>query len=216
MESPSTPLLSRSLDMTLREWIDHFQHHVVMKQVFYRGIPCWKNPFDLWVIQEIIQETKPEVVVEIGCKFGGTTLWLADLLKTIGNGMVIGVDIERPPLDLPENAQFVLGDSVAAETVDKVRRLCGGRRAMIMSDGNHAAAHVLQELRSYSPLVAPGCYFIAEDGIVDVMEWAWHQPGPLPATQQFLAENREFSADLAREKFVLTYSPGGFLRRAES
>jgi Cephalosporin hydroxylase len=47
-----------------------------MKQVHYRGIPTWKNVFDLWVIQEIIHETQPEMVVEIGCKFGGTTLWL--------------------------------------------------------------------------------------------------------------------------------------------
>lgn len=35
--------LSQSLDLTLREWGQHFQDRVVMKQVFYRGVPCWKN-----------------------------------------------------------------------------------------------------------------------------------------------------------------------------
>jgi cephalosporin hydroxylase len=69
----SNPSLARSLDLTLREWVDHFQERVVMKDVFYRGVRCWKNPLDLWVIQEIIHETRPEVVSEIGCKFGGTT-----------------------------------------------------------------------------------------------------------------------------------------------
>ena len=84
---------------------------------------------------------------------------------------------------------------------------------MVMADGNHAAGHVLEELRIYGALVAPGCYFIAEDGIVDVMDWPVLQPGPLFTVQQFLAENSDFAADLTREKFVLNYAPGGFLRR---
>ncbi|MBA3543822.1 MAG: class I SAM-dependent methyltransferase, partial [Chthoniobacterales bacterium] len=179
MEPTSAMPLSRSLDMTLREWVEHFQAKVVMKQVHYRGVLTWKNVFDLWVIQEIIHETKPEVVVEIGCKFGGTTLWLSDVMKTVGAGIVVGIDINRPEMELPDNVQFVIGDSIAPETVAQVRQLCDSRRAMVMADGNHSAAHVLQELRIYGPFVAPGCYFIAEDGIVDVMEWPALQPGPL-------------------------------------
>ncbi len=53
----------------------------------------WKNVLDLWVIQEIIHETQPEIVVEIGCKFGGTTLWLSDIMKTVATGRVM---IARP------------------------------------------------------------------------------------------------------------------------
>ena len=47
--------------------------------------PTWKNVFDLWVIQEIIHETQPEIVIEIGCKFG--------------SGSVISVDLKRPQID---------------------------------------------------------------------------------------------------------------------
>jgi cephalosporin hydroxylase len=61
--------LAGSLDMSLREWIDYYQRNIVTKQVNYRGVPTWKNVFDLWVIQEIIHETQPEIVIEIGCKF---------------------------------------------------------------------------------------------------------------------------------------------------
>ncbi len=207
------PPLSRALDMTLREWVQHFQDRVVTKEVTYRGVPCWKNPLDLWAIQEIILETRPEVVIEIGCKFGGTTLWLSDLLRNLGGGSVIGVDLKRPDLDTPANVQFVIGDSIAPEIVARVFQLCGHRRAMVMADGNHAADHVLEELRLYGPLVAAGCYFIAEDGIVDVMNWPAFQPGPLVAVEKFLAENGDFAVDASREKFILTYAPGGFLRR---
>jgi hypothetical protein len=56
---PPTPL-DRSLDMSLREWIEYYQASVVTKQVHHRGVPTWKNVFDLCVPQEIIHETQPE------------------------------------------------------------------------------------------------------------------------------------------------------------
>jgi cephalosporin hydroxylase len=204
--------LSRSLEMPLRQWIEYYQANVAMKQVHYRGVPAWKDVLDLWVIQEIIHETQPQTVVEIGTKFGGTTLWLSDTMKTVASGSVISVDLKRPQIDFPENVQFVEGDSIAAETVAQVKRLCG-HRTMVMADGNHAAEHVFQELMLYGPMVAPGCYFVVEDGIVDVMDWPQYQPGPLAAVQRFLGENNRFIIDTTREKFILTYAPGGFLKR---
>jgi cephalosporin hydroxylase len=196
--------------MLLREWIEYYQGNVAMKQVHYRGVPTWKNVFDLWVIQEIIHETQPGIVIEIGCKFGGTTLWLSDMMKTVASGSVISVDLKRPQIDFPENVQFIEGNSIASETVAQVQSLCGGDRAMLMADGNHAAEHVFKELVLYGPMVAPGCYFIVEDGIVDVMDWTQYQPGPLVAVQRFLGENSSFVAEERREKFILTYAPGGF------
>jgi cephalosporin hydroxylase len=209
---PPTPL-GRSLDMSLLEWIEYYQCNVVTKHVHYRGVPTWKNVFDLWVIQEIIHETQPEIVVEIGCKFGGTTLWLSDTMKTVASGSIISVDLKRPRIAFPENVQFIEGDSIASGTVAQVQGLWRGRRTMLLVDGNHAAEHVFKELVLYGPMVAPGCYFVVEDGIVDVMDWPQYQPGPLVAVQRFLRENSRFVADERREKFILTYAPGGFLKR---
>jgi cephalosporin hydroxylase len=208
---PPTPL-GRSLDMSLREWIEYYQGNVVTKQLHYRGVPTWKNVFDLWVIQEIIHETQPEIVIEIGCKFGGTTLWLSDMMKTVAPGSVISVDLNRPQIDFPENVQFIEGDSIAPKTVAQVASLRGGQRTMLLADSNHTADHVFQELVLYGPMVAPGCYFVVEDGIVDVMDWPHYQPGPLVAVQRFLSENSSFVTDERREKFILTYAPGGFLK----
>lgn len=207
--------LSVSLDMTLRQWIERYQRDVVFDQVHYRGVPTWKNVLDLWVIQEIIWETQVDAVVEIGVKHGGTTLWLSDILQAFrgANACVIGVDLERPATVLPPNVYFVEGDSVAPATVAKVRSLCDSRRTMIMADGDHRASHVLRELRAYAPLVAIGAYFIAEDGIVDVMQWTEYTPGPLRAARKFVSETNEFVIDRAREKFLLTYAPDGFLKR---
>lgn len=207
--------LEANLDMTLREWIERYQQKIVFERVHYRGVPAWKNVLDLWVYQEIISEAEVECVVEIGARFGGTTLWLSDLLRNFrgDSGTVVSIDLERPAQTLPANVHFICGDSIAPETVAEVRALCAGRRTLVIADGNHAADHVLQEIRLYAPMIPEGSYFIAEDGIVDIMGWKEYTPGPMVAAQRFLAETDDFVLDRSREKFLLTYSPGGFLKR---
>jgi cephalosporin hydroxylase len=215
MESETPDQLTPNLDMTLREWIDRYQREIVFEQVRYRGIPAWKNVLDLWVYQEIIWETGVEVVIEIGVRHGGTTLWLADLLRNFrgGNARVIAIDLARPAIEFPANVHFICGDSVAPDTVKRADALAAGAKTMVMADGDHAADHVLQEMRLYGPMVSDGCYFIAEDGIVDVMNWSEFTPGPAVAAQRFVGETDEFVIDRSREKFLLTYAPGGFLKR---
>jgi cephalosporin hydroxylase len=199
--------------MTLREWIERYQNEIVTRQVRYRGVLAWKNVLDLWILQEIIHETQPDLIIEIGCKFGGTTLWLSDVMKTVAQGSILTIDLEAPQIELPDNIRFIRGDSLSEQSLATVRECAQGRRAMVLADGNHAADHVLEELRRYAPFVAPGCYFVVEDGIVDVMAWSRFTPGPLVAVKRFLIENTEFESDPSREKFILTYAPAGFLRR---
>ena len=207
--------LKANLEMTLRQWIERYQREIVFEQVHYRGVRTWKNVLDLWIVQEIIWEAGIEVVIEIGVRYGGTTLWLADLLRNFrgGDGLVIGIDLERPTAELPANVRFIEGDSIAPQTVAEARRLSADRRTLVLADGDHSAEHVLAEMRLYGPLVSEGSYFIAEDGIVDVMEWEEHTPGPSVAAHQFVAENDEFVIDHSREKYLLTYAPNGFLKR---
>jgi cephalosporin hydroxylase len=215
---PGENPLRENLDMTLRAWVERYQKEIVFENVRYRGVLTWKNVLDLWVYQEIIWETRVEVVIEIGVRHGGTTLWLADTLRNFAgeSACVVAIDLEQPAVEFPRHVTFLLGDSIAAETLATVRELCRGRRTMVMADGNHEAAHVLQEMRLYGPLVSRDCYFIAEDGIVDVMDWSTYTPGPLVAAHQFVSENDEFVIDRAREKFLLTYAPDGFLKRVKS
>lgn len=214
-ENSEPPSLHASLDMTLREWIERYQRDVVFNQVHYRGVPSWKNVLDLWVLQEIIWETQIDVVVEIGIRHGGTTLWLSDTLRNLRGeeASVIAIDLEKPAIPFPENVAFIRGDSIAQETLARVTSIARGRPMLVLADGNHAAEHVLQEMRLYAPMIPVGSYFIAEDGIVDVMEWTQYTPGPMAAARTFVDETDEFVIDRSREKFLLTYTPGGFLKR---
>ena len=62
------------------------------------GVPLQQTPTDAWMYQEIIVETLPDVIIEVGVKRGGCTLYLAsilDLVRSLRNlppGRVLGVD----------------------------------------------------------------------------------------------------------------------------
>lgn len=213
--APESNGLNANLEMTLRQWTERYQREIVFDRVHYRGVPSWKNVCDLWVIQEIIWETEVDRVIEIGVQHGGSTLWLSDLMKNFRGerGLVVSVDLKAPAIELPENVRLILGDSITSETIERVRSLCAGYRTMLIADGDHAADRVLEEMRLYAPLISEGCYFIAEDGIVDVMDWKEYTPGPMVAAHRFVAETDEFVIDRSREKFILTYAPDGFLKR---
>jgi len=206
-------LLEDDLDLSIREWIERYQRTITSSSITYKGVPIWKNVLDLWIYQEIVHETQPEIVVEIGCKFGGSAMWLADLMQTVGSGDVLTIDLLARPADLPSDIRFYQGDSTSPEIVERITTECAGKRTMIIADSNHSAEHVLEELRLYSPLVQVGGYFVVEDGIVDVMDWKRFTPGPVIGVNRFLAENDRFVIDRSREKFGVTYNPGSFLKR---
>jgi cephalosporin hydroxylase len=69
-------------------------------------------------------------------------------------------------------------------------------------------------LELYAPLVTSGSFLIVEDTNVNghpVLD-SWG-PGPWEAVEDFLAGHPEFVREESCEKFLLTYNPGGYLRK---
>jgi cephalosporin hydroxylase len=182
------------------------------------GVRAYKNPLDAWIYQEIISETKPDTIVEIGGAEGGGALYLASLLDLVGSGRVISVEIDRSAWTAPDHPRIVKvdGDSGARETFDQVKSLCDGR-VMLIHDGDHSAVAVKRDLELYAQLVSSGCYLIVEDGIIDLFRpgdgIGSDDPGPLAAIDAFRREHPEFEVDQSRERFLLTYNPRGFMRK---
>jgi cephalosporin hydroxylase len=181
------------------------------------GAQALKNPLDLWVYQEIMFQTEPELVVETGTYRGGSALYLASLCDLMGRGEVVSIDIEPERDDYPEHPRITyLGgrSSTDPAVVDEVRQRAGGRPILVILDSDHSQAHVEAELAVYAPLVPAGCYVIVEDSNIgqirkDLM------PGPLEAVEAFLARTDEFVIDREREKFLITFNPSGYLRRVK-
>jgi cephalosporin hydroxylase len=85
---------------------------------------------------------------------------------------------------------------------------------MVFLDSDHTREHVLAELRSYADFVTPGSYLVVEDtNLNDHPVVAGFGDGPMEAVEDFLAERDDFVSDPDAEKFLLTFNPGGYLRR---
>jgi len=181
------------------------------------GEPIRQNLMDLWTIQETIWEVKPALLVECGTARGGSALFYAHLLDGIGRGRVITIDrAARHRLAHPR-IEFILGGSVASDVVARVGEAARASAGpvMVILDSDHAADHVRAELERYAPLVTPGSFLLAQDGIVDVLgEFVAARPGPLPAIADFLRQHGEFEVDAERSRrFLISHHPRGWLRR---
>src|SRR5436190_5479757 len=68
----------------------------LMDSATWMGVPAAKNPLDAWIYQEIVHETQPDAIVELGSAYGGGTLFLAHLLDVLGGDrIVVSVDVSR-------------------------------------------------------------------------------------------------------------------------
>jgi cephalosporin hydroxylase len=179
------------------------------------GRPALKCPLDLWIYQEMVQELRPDVIVETGTFLGGTALFLASICDLVGHGRVVTIDIE-PQAGVPSHDRitYLHGSSTSPEVLGQVREALGDGTLMAILDSDHHAEHVLEELRAYAPLVPVGSYLIAEDTNINgnpvLPDWG---PGPREAVETFLGETDSFAVDESKEKFFMTFNPGGYLKR---
>jgi cephalosporin hydroxylase len=184
----------------------------------WMGVAALKCPFDLWVYQEILHDTRPDVILETGTARGGSALFLASMFDLMGAGEVISIDIvRRPEWPTHPRVTYVTGSSTSAPVLDEVRRRIAGKsRVMVILDSDHKKDHVLDELRAYAPLVSTGAYLIVEDTNINGRPvFPGFGPGPGEAVDEFLAATPAFVRDLERERFFVTFNPGGYLRRVQ-
>ena len=182
------------------------------------GVSVVKSPTDLLVLQEIIAETRPNLIIETGVLAGGSTYYLATLFDLIGiDGTVVGVDVDlsavSPYIADHPRVELIEGSSTDPAVVATLRERAEGRRVMVDLDSDHRAEHVAGELRALAPLVTPQCYLVVEDTWFGRTVRFDQGPGPAEALDAWLAEGQPFEVDRWRERLLLTGMAGGYLRR---
>lgn len=180
-------------------------------QVFWRGQQVAKCPMDLWIYQEILFETKPDLLIETGSNIGGSAYFFASIFDMIGSGQVITVDKDfYPNRPAHPRISYLTGDSIAPEVVAMIGEAANGKRVMLALDSLHTYLDVTAELAAYGLMVSPGCYLVVEDTAVDK---SWGKPAARAAAKDFIAAHPDFVIDESREKHMLTLNPGGWIRR---
>lgn len=243
---------------TSRQWLEHAFRQKYMYNFAWLGRPIIQLPADIVAFQEIVWSVRPDLIIETGIAHGGSLMLSASMLALVDyceaaergemldpkrpKRRVLGVDIDirahnRQALEahpLIGRVDMIEGSSIAAETVEKVRRATKGfSNILVCLDSNHTHEHVLAELTAYAPMVSQGSYCIVFDTLVEDLPtdtfpdrpWA---PGNNPKTalhayRAHLAKSPgtgldgkplHFEVDTAIEdKLLLSVAPGGFLKR---
>lgn len=197
----------------------------------WMGRPIIQYPQDMIVMQELIWNLKPDLIIETGIAHGGSLIYYASILELIGNGEVLGIDIdirehnkreiERHPMF--KRISMIQGSSIDDAIANEVREKARGKKQILVClDSNHTHEHVLRELELYGPLVSKDSYIVVFDTIVeDLPEGYFSQKrpwgignNPKTAVEEFLKKNDSFIVDESIDhKLLISVAPGGYLKR---
>lgn len=212
---------------------DAFMRRSVDAQYSYNfkwmGRPIIQYPQDIVAMQEIVWQVQPDLIIETGIAHGGSLVLYASLCQLIGNGEVLGIDIDirahnRQAIEAHPMAgriSMLQGSSIDPQIIDAVRERAAGKNTLVVLDSNHTHAHVLAELRAYAPLVSVGSYCVVFDTVIEDLPAGLYPQrpwdvgdNPKTAVQAYLAENGDFVIDHDVDaKTLISVAPGGYLRR---
>lgn len=217
-----------------------FETKKIWAQQRWAGVQTQQNPNDAWIIQEILWDTQPDLLIETGTQNGGSALFYAFIMNQYNPyAKVVTIDKahvdEYKPLysikdhckqlgcknatDNPlwkQHVTFLQGDSTSHAIIDKLNEFTArSLSTMVILDSLHSYAHVLKELEVYSEAVSIGEYLIVQDTKLDRLRG---RPGPRAAVKTWLNATRDrgylrFEVDTSREYLLYTQHAGGYLKR---
>jgi cephalosporin hydroxylase len=209
MEGEALDLYSReAFELISNLWLKTSWNQKYPYTFTWMGRPIIQHPEDMVRLQEAIYFLKPDVIIETGVAHGGSLIFLASLLKAMGNGgRVVGIDIEIRPRnrgaieshELRDYITLIEGDSTAPAVVENAgRTIQPNDTVLVLLDSNHSYAHVMSELEAYHRFVTRGSYIVATDGIMQLVHDVprgrpeWLTDNPKQAAIDFARRHPEF------------------------
>lgn len=219
-----------ALHRLTRDWFIASSKYEYSYHFNWLGRPVIQFPQDIVVMQEIIWQVKPDLIVETGIAYGGSLIFYASMLELIGqDGSVLGIDIdirEHNRIEIEKHPMYkriamIQGSSTDENVAHRVYDFAKNKKKILVTlDSNHTYQHVSRELRLYSPLVTKGSYLVVFDTIIEDMpeDFSTDRPwgkgnNPKTAICEFLKTNDRFVVDKEIEnKLLITVAPGGYLK----
>lgn len=186
--------------------------------IMYRGINCVKCPFDYVLYQMIINEVRPDLIIEIGTWNGGSALYLSDTMKNAGiHGEVHTIDIENRVQDYQ-----ILKDPCIKRFTEgflnyDLRLTRFFKKILVIDDGSHHYEDCLDAFKMFNSIVSLGSYYIVEDSSVNVNGYVdYLGGGPWFSIQKIIEENPNFEIDRKWCDFFgtnATFNMDGYLKK---
>jgi cephalosporin hydroxylase len=221
------PVRNKAMDEVKRTWVNYYEKNHLHQHQTFLGARFGQNPMDAFIIQEIIWNVKPDLIIETGTNSGGSALFYAFLLEAMNpDGKVVTMDMD--PIDRwhaqwgqeidPRTWSYwqkrvtALTDaqqgSTAPAVLEQVRLMASqAGTVLVILDSCHEYECVKGEIEAFHPLVTPGSYMIVED--LDKFP-----TGAGRAAREFAQANPgEWAVDKTREYLYITEHTNGYLRR---
>lgn len=192
-------------------WIQTVGKYKYTYNFSWLGRPIIQFPQDIMAMQEIIWNIRPDLIIETGIAHGGSIIFYASLLELLGNGMVVGIDIDirehnRAAIEqhpFYRRIKMIEGSSTDENVIQQINELASDqKKIMVILDSNHTHEHVLKELEAYSPLVSLNSYLVVFDTLVEDLpdelftDRPWGKGNnPKTAVWEFLRNNDQFKID---------------------
>jgi len=177
-----------------QSWIVGASRTKFVHNLTWLGRPIMQVPHDIYAVQEIIWNVRPDLIIETGVAHGGSLIMSASMLAMLdycdavsaGTSLnpkastrkVIGIDIDirehnRSAIEahpMSHMIDLIQGSSISKEVVSQVSNIASKfKNVMVFLDSNHSHEHVLAELEAYAPLVTQDSYCIVFDtGVEDL------------------------------------------------
>ena len=205
----------------------------------WMGLPIIQFPQDIVILQELIWEQKPDLIIETGVARGGSLVFYASLMELIGSGRIVGVDVEirkhnREAIEkhpMAHRIKLIEGSSIEKSTIKEIdSEVNNAKKIIVFLDSKHTHDHVLSELRLYQSFVSKGSYLVVfdttaqtldEDILEDLSKSYRFKPwgknsNPHSAITEFLKNNTNFEIeDFWHNKAMITNCFEGFLKKLD-
>jgi len=214
-----------ALNFFIDSWKNKYSYNFT-----WLGRPIIQIPQDVFALEEIIWQVKPDLIIETGIAHGGSLIFYASMLELVGKGEVLGIDIDIRPHNRKEiekhkmfkRIKMIEGSSIDKNVVDQASKIAKKhKKIMVCLDSLHTHEQVLVELNLYSKFVSKGSYLVVFDTIIEYfpqgffIDRPWNKSNnPATAVKAFLKKHKNFVIDRNIEnKLLITSAPGGFLKR---
>jgi cephalosporin hydroxylase len=219
---------TEKLEKDGRQWTRTAWENKLDYEVNWFGVPIIQNPYDMVVMQELIYELQPDVIVETGVAHGGSLIYYASLLELLKKGKVIGIDIDirehnRKLIDkhpFINRVEMIEASSTAESTIKQVKSMIKPTdKVLVILDSDHTKPHVAAEMDAYKDIVTTGSYMVVFDTFMPYLVGLkgetdhFKDDSAMDALKEFITKHSNFEIDSSRNRFYVSSCPDGFLKK---
>mmetsp|Transcript_34217 Transcript_34217/g.97209 ORF Transcript_34217/g.97209 Transcript_34217/m.97209 type:complete len:372 (-) Transcript_34217:89-1204(-) len=216
-----------------------FENLALFSYTSWFGVGVQQDPSDAFQLSSLIWREQPDLLIELGTNTGGGAILYATVMREYNaESLVLTIDPKDPAQDWASavgkgcptcrdvrctqiwnsrNVRFLQGRGSDTHILSEVSQLVPRfKKVMVMHDGSHAYADVLEDLRNYDKFTTVGSYMVVQDTKMTRMYMpSVGNPYPLGSVRDFMQTNGKDRYVIDKQYEFLLYSQhhNGWLRK---